>query len=74
MLLGDGVEVGAGHELDGPLVIGPGATSAPGARVRESVLLAGAEVPADGLLAGAIAGNARVLAGSETGADGGNAA
>ena len=30
--------------------------------VRQSVLLAGAEVPADGLLAGAIAGNASALA------------
>lgn len=63
VLLGAGVRVGDGARLDGPLVIGPGAQIGPGARVRESVLLPGAEVPADGLLAGAIAGSARALAG-----------
>ena len=62
VLIGDGVEVGAGARLDGPLVIGPGASIGAGAMVRQSVLLAGAEVPADGLLAGAIAGNASALA------------
>ena len=64
VLLGDGAEVGDGARLDGPLVIGPGASIGAGAMVRQSVLLAGAEVPADGLLAGAIAGNTRALAGS----------
>lgn len=68
VLLGDGASVGAGAGLEGPLVIGPGASIGAGARVRESVLLAGTEVPAEGLLAGAIAGNARALAGSETAA------
>ena len=68
MLLGEGATVGAGAELDGPLVIGPGASIGSGARVRESVLLPGAEVPADGLLAGAIAGNAAALAASPAGA------
>jgi mannose-1-phosphate guanylyltransferase/mannose-1-phosphate guanylyltransferase/phosphomannomutase len=63
VLLGAGVRVGEGVRLDGPLVIGPGAQIGAGARVRESVLLPGAEVPADGLLAGAIAGSARALAG-----------
>jgi mannose-1-phosphate guanylyltransferase/mannose-1-phosphate guanylyltransferase/phosphomannomutase len=62
VLIGDGVRVGDGAQLTGPLVIGPGASIGAGARVRESVLLAGAEVPADGLLAGAIAGNAAALA------------
>ncbi len=62
VLLGDGAEVGAGARLDGPLVIGPGASIGAGAMVRQSVLLAGAEVPADGLLAGAIAGNTSALA------------
>src|SRR5829696_2033442 len=57
-LVGDRVEIGAGVRLDGPLVIGPGARIGDGANVRESVLLAGAEVPARGVLAGAIAGNA----------------
>ncbi len=45
-------------------MIGAGAQIGDGARLRESVLLPGAEVPADGLLAGAIAGNARALAGT----------
>ena len=53
-----------GARLDGPVVVGPGASIGAGAMVRESVLLAGAEVPADGLLAGAIAGNASALSGS----------
>jgi mannose-1-phosphate guanylyltransferase len=64
VLLGDGAEVGAGAQLDGPLVIGPGAAIGAGAMVRQSVLLAGAEVPPEGLLAGAIAGNASALAAS----------
>ncbi len=64
VLLGPGSEIGPGAELNGPLVVGAGATIGARARVRESVLLPGAEVPADGLLAGAIAGNARALADS----------
>ncbi|MDX6581119.1 MAG: mannose-phosphate guanylyltransferase / phosphomannomutase [Solirubrobacterales bacterium] len=63
VLLGEGARIGEGARLDGPLVIGPGARVGAGARLRESVLLPGAEVPADGLLAGAIAGNANALAG-----------
>jgi mannose-1-phosphate guanylyltransferase/mannose-1-phosphate guanylyltransferase/phosphomannomutase len=63
VLLGEGVRVGDAARLDGPLVIGPGAQIGAGARLRESVLLPGAEVPADGILAGAIAGSARALAG-----------
>ena len=55
-LVGDRAELGDGVRLDGPLVIGPGATVGAAAWLRESVLLAGGEVPADGLLAGAIAG------------------
>ncbi len=62
VLLGAGAEVGAGAQLDGPLVIGPDASIGAGAQVRRSVLLAGAAVPADGLLAGAIAGSAPALA------------
>ena len=66
VLLGEGAEVGEGAMLEGPLVIGPGATIGAGARVRESVLLPGAEVPPAGLLAGAIAGSAPALADSPT--------
>ena len=62
VLIGDGVEIGDGARLDGPLVIGAGAKIGAGARVKESVLLAGTEVPASGLLAAAIAGNGEVLA------------
>jgi mannose-1-phosphate guanylyltransferase/mannose-1-phosphate guanylyltransferase/phosphomannomutase len=57
-LVGDGARIAAGARLEGPLVIGPGAVIGAGARVRESVLLRGAAVPEDGLLAGAIAGRA----------------
>ena len=63
VLIGEGARFGEGVRLDGPLVIGPGAQVGAGARLRESVLLPGAEVPPDGLLAGAIAGSARALAG-----------
>jgi mannose-1-phosphate guanylyltransferase len=62
VLLGEGAEIGDGVRLDGPLVIGQGSKIGAGARVRESVLLAGTEVPAGGLLAAAIAGNGEVLA------------
>jgi mannose-1-phosphate guanylyltransferase len=57
VLVGDGARMGEGVRLDGPVVLGSGAVVGSGARVRESVLLPGAEVPADGLLAGAIAGS-----------------
>ena len=57
VLVGEGVRMGDGVRLDGPVVLGSGAVVGSGARVRESVLLPGAEVPADGLLAGAIAGS-----------------
>lgn len=63
VLIGEGARFGEGVRLDGPLVIGPGAQVGAGARLRESVLLPGGEVPADGLLAGAIAGSSRALAG-----------
>jgi mannose-1-phosphate guanylyltransferase/mannose-1-phosphate guanylyltransferase/phosphomannomutase len=62
VLLGEDVVIGAGARLDGPLVIGPSSTIGARARIRESVLLAGTEVPDGGLLAGAIAGNGEVLA------------
>ena len=41
----DGCEIDAGARLDGPLVIGDGLPIGAGARVKESVLLPGAEVP-----------------------------
>jgi mannose-1-phosphate guanylyltransferase/mannose-1-phosphate guanylyltransferase/phosphomannomutase len=63
LLVGDGASVRDGVRLDGPIVLGPGATVHSGARVRESLLLPQAEVPANGLLAGAIAGRRGTLAG-----------
>ena len=61
VLIGEGAQVGEGSRLDGPLVIGPGAVVSSGARVRESLLLPQAEVPSQGLLAGAIAGRRGTL-------------
>jgi mannose-1-phosphate guanylyltransferase len=63
VLVGDGARVAEGARLDGPIVLGPGAEVRSGARVRESLLLPQAEVPANGLLAGAIAGRRGTLAG-----------
>ena len=62
VLLGEGAQIGDGARLDGPLVIGPGSKIGARARVKESVLLAGTEVPENGLLAASIAGNGEVLA------------
>jgi mannose-1-phosphate guanylyltransferase len=63
VLIGEGAQIAAGARLDGPLVIGPRARVGAAAMVRHSVLLPGAEVPAEGLAAGAIIGRARALAG-----------
>lgn len=61
ILLGDGATIGDGARLDGPMVVGPGANIGAGARVKDSVLLPGAEVPADGLLAASIVGRRGAL-------------
>jgi mannose-1-phosphate guanylyltransferase/mannose-1-phosphate guanylyltransferase/phosphomannomutase len=63
VLIGDDVEVGTDVRMDGPIVLGPGTRVGDGARVRESLLLPQAEVPANALLAGAIAGRRGALAG-----------
>ena len=63
VLVGPGVEVGAGVRIDGPAVIGEGAVIGDGARIKESLLLPGAEVPAGCYLVGAIAGRAGSLHG-----------
>jgi mannose-1-phosphate guanylyltransferase len=62
VLVGEGAQVDPGARVDGPAVLGPGSRLAAGAIVRESVLLPGAEVPADALLAGSIAGRRGTLA------------
>ena len=63
VLVGEGATFGDGARLHGPLIVGPGASIGARSRVRESVLLEGAEVAADSLLAGAIAGPAGGRAG-----------
>ena len=56
VLAAEGCEIGAEVRLDGPLAIGAGCTIGAGARVKESVLLPGAQVPPGALVAGAIYG------------------
>ena len=56
MLAAGGCEIGAGVRLDGPLVLGEGCTIGAEARVKESVVLPGAEVPQGALVASAIYG------------------
>ena len=56
VLVGAGVEVGSGVRIDGPAVVGDGALIGAGARIKQSLLLPGAEVPAGCYLVGAIAG------------------
>jgi mannose-1-phosphate guanylyltransferase len=62
VLVGDGAEIDPAARIDGPAVIGPGARIGPGAMVKESVLLPDAEIPAESLLAGSIAGRRGALA------------
>ena len=63
-LVGEGATIAAGARIDGPVVVGPGASIGPDAIVKQSVLLPGAEVPASGLLVGSIAGRRGRLAGA----------
>jgi mannose-1-phosphate guanylyltransferase len=61
VLVGADVAVGRGVRIDGPAVIGDGAVLGDGARIKGSLLLPGAEVPAGCYLVGAIAGRAGSL-------------
>jgi mannose-1-phosphate guanylyltransferase len=61
VLVGGEVEVGEGVRIDGPAVLGDGCTIGDGAKVKHSVLLPGARVPAHGYLVGAIAGSEGAL-------------
>ena len=63
VLVGAGVRVGSGVRIDGPAVIGDGAVIGDEARIKSSVLLPAAEVPAGCYLVGAIAGRSGSLAG-----------
>ncbi len=62
VLVGEGCELDPGARLDGPLVIGDGASVGSGALVKHSVLLPGSQVPAGAIVAGAIYGRADSLA------------
>ena len=53
-LFGPRIEFGADVRIDGPAVIGDGARIGAGSRIKESVLLPGAEVGPATVLAGAI--------------------
>jgi mannose-1-phosphate guanylyltransferase/mannose-1-phosphate guanylyltransferase/phosphomannomutase len=55
-LIGAGVELGAGVRIQGPAIVGDGCRVGDGAWVRDSILLAGAELPPQAMLLGAIAG------------------
>lgn len=55
VLLGPGCEVGDDVRVDGPAVIGDGARIGAGARLREVIVLPGAEIPAGAILVGALA-------------------
>jgi mannose-1-phosphate guanylyltransferase/mannose-1-phosphate guanylyltransferase/phosphomannomutase len=55
VLIGSGCEIGADVRIDGPAVIGSGTRIGAGARLREVIALPGTEIPAAGVLVGAIA-------------------
>jgi mannose-1-phosphate guanylyltransferase len=62
ILIGHEVEIGDGADLVGPLIVGAGSRIGAGARVKESLLLPGAEVAERGVLARGIAAGAERLA------------
>jgi mannose-1-phosphate guanylyltransferase len=55
VLLGPGCEIGEDVRIDGPAVIGDGASVGDGCRLREVIVLPGAEIAAGSVLVGAIA-------------------
>jgi mannose-1-phosphate guanylyltransferase/mannose-1-phosphate guanylyltransferase/phosphomannomutase len=56
VLLGEGAQIAEGARLDGPVVVGQGACVGAGAQVKSSVILPEAEIAAEAMLVGAIAG------------------
>ena len=56
VLLGPDCEIGDDVRIDGPAVIGDGARIGAGSRLRDVIVLPGAEVPPKSVLIGAIAG------------------
>ena len=65
ILIGEGAEIGERADLTGPIVIGPGSRIGAGARVKEAVLLPGAEIADGGIFARGIAGGAERLASAD---------
>jgi mannose-1-phosphate guanylyltransferase len=56
VLLGPGCEIGEDVRIDGPAVIGDGARIGAGSRLRDVIVLPGAELPPESVLIGAILG------------------
>jgi mannose-1-phosphate guanylyltransferase len=56
VLLGPGCEIGEDVRIDGPAVIGDGAKIGAGSRLRDVIVLPGAELPKNSVLIGAILG------------------
>jgi NDP-sugar pyrophosphorylase family protein len=56
VLLGPGCEIGDDVRIDGPAVIGDGARIGAGSRLRDVIVLPGAELPERSVLVGAILG------------------
>jgi mannose-1-phosphate guanylyltransferase/mannose-1-phosphate guanylyltransferase/phosphomannomutase len=62
VLVDEGCAIDPSSRLDGPVTIGERCAIGAGARVKQAVLLPGAEVPADATLAGGVLGRAAGLA------------
>jgi mannose-1-phosphate guanylyltransferase/mannose-1-phosphate guanylyltransferase/phosphomannomutase len=56
VLVGSGVELGAGVRIQGPAIVGDGCRIGDGAWIRDAILLAGAQVAPGGMLIGGITG------------------
>ncbi|HZK15297.1 MAG TPA: NDP-sugar synthase, partial [Solirubrobacterales bacterium] len=59
VLVGEGVELGAGARIEGPAIVGDGCRIGAGAWLRDAILLEGSELPERGIMVGGIA--ARML-------------
>ncbi|HEU4905416.1 MAG TPA: NDP-sugar synthase [Solirubrobacterales bacterium] len=55
VLVGEGVEIGAGVRIEGPAIVSDGCRIGDGAIVRDAILLEGTELPAEAILIGGIA-------------------
>jgi mannose-1-phosphate guanylyltransferase len=60
--IGHDVQIGAGVRLMGPLVLGDGTRIGDGAQLQGSIVFPGAEIAAESILIGAIAGHSGILA------------